>query len=248
MAGTGPLRELWLRPGMAELSGSLAHELNQPLTAISSNAQAARDYFERGVFDRAELGEILADIVNDASRASEIVRGVRGLVLGEAPRTQVFNVRQIVDQALDLVRTNATARGVVIRSDVPDGLRQAVGDAVEIRLALLNLLVNALDAVETIRDGRERRVTVLARPGGDAIRILVRDNGCGVGPRDLDRMFWPFYSSKAKGMGLGLPFSRAVIERNGGRIAAFRNSDSGMTFECVLPGEPKVRPPASSMR
>lgn len=244
--GDGPLRDAMLRPGTAELAGSLAHELSQPLTAITSNAQAARAYLASGVYDPNDLREILDDIINDASRASEIVRGVRALVLGEAPRMVPFSVADVVEQALELVQANARARGVTMRGDLAEGLPRVVGDPVEIRLVLLNLLVNALDAVEAVRAEGDRVVSVFAALRDGAVRLAVHDNGCGVADDDLDRIFRPFYSSKPKGMGLGLSFSRALMERNGGRIHAIRNNGRGMTFECVLRVETPVRHAASA--
>jgi len=221
-------------PGMNELAGSLAHELNQPLTAITSNAQAVREYLASGPCDMAEVREILDDIVSDASRASEIVRRVRALILGEAPTSVQFTVDEIVEQALDLVGANARARGVTVSREVEGPLPRAIGDPMEIQLVLLNLLINALDAVESVQSGGERSVSILAQERDGMIAVLVRDNGCGVDPSQLERIFQPFYSSKPKGMGLGLSFSRALVERNGGRLKATRNSDRGMTFELFL--------------
>jgi C4-dicarboxylate-specific signal transduction histidine kinase len=220
--------------GMGELAASLAHELNQPLTAITSNAQAARAYLASGDFQQAELGDILDDIVSDASRASDIVRGVRALVLGEAPRMLPFNVGDVVEQALDMVQANAASRGVTIGSEVAHGLPRAVGDPVEIRLVLLNLIVNALDAVESAHAAGDGKVMVHACMKDGTLRLSVHDNGCGVADGDLERIFRPFYSSKSQGMGIGLSFSRALMERNGGQIRALRNATQGMKFECVL--------------
>lgn len=233
----GPLAHALPQSGIAELAGSLAHELNQPLTAITSNAHAAREFLASSTFNKEMLKEIVDDMVDDASRASDIVRGVRALILGEAPRMVPFSVADVVDQALDLARANASARSVVVKRDIEDGLPRAVGDPVEIRLVLLNLLVNALDAVASGRSRHDRFITVRVRAADRALRIAVQDNGAGVAADDLEKIFRPFYSSKPKGMGLGLSLSRALMERNGGHIEAIRNSGGGMTFECVLPRE-----------
>jgi signal transduction histidine kinase len=225
-------------PGMAELAGSLAHELNQPLTAITSNAQAGREYLmssER--VEWSEIREILDDIVADASRASEIVRGVRALIRGEAPRPIQFDIGEVIDQSLVLVQADARARGITVCGRIATGLRRAVGDPMEIELVLLNLLVNALEAVATVPPERTRTISVVAEASGDAIRVSVRDNGTGVPPQELDHIFEPFWSSKPQGMGIGLSFSRALMERNNGHIRAVRNRDCGMTFELTLQAE-----------
>lgn len=234
---TSPLSDIASRPGMVELAGSLAHELNQPLTAITSNAQAAREYLMSGTPDRSEIREILDDIVSDASRASDIVKGVRALIRGEAPHLVPFQIGDVIARALELVRDEAKARSVIVEGEPRGQLPRAVGDPMEIQLVLLNLLVNALDAVQAGQDGHAdgmRRVAVGASAQDGLLRLTVRDNGCGVAEGDLDKIFRPFFSSKPKGMGLGLSFSRALMERNGGRLRAIRNSDRGMTFECLL--------------
>lgn len=231
---TSPLSDVASRPGMVELAGSLAHELNQPLTAITSNAQAAREYLMSGAPAQGEIREILDDIVSDASRASDIVKGVRALIRGEAPHLVPFHVGDVIARALDLVRDEAKARGVAVQSAADQMLPRAMGDPMEIQLVLLNLLVNALDAVEATQTVGARQVSVLAFAHEGTLRLAVRDNGCGVSEGDLDKIFRPFFSSKPKGMGLGLSFSRALMERNGGRLRALRNTDRGMTFECLL--------------
>lgn len=235
-ADDGAHREGMYRAGMAELAGSLAHELNQPLTAITSNAQAAREYLLQQKFDLQEVREILDDIVSDTTRASEIVRGVRALILGEAPRVVPFDVAKVIEQALDLVRASADERHISLHVEDVHALPRAVGDPMEIQLVLLNLLTNALDAVAASPQP-ERHVSVLAKAREGSIRICVRDTGCGVAAGALDQIFRPFYTSKPKGMGLGLSFSRALMERNSGRIQAIRNSNQGMTFELQLRAE-----------
>ncbi|RZT36804.1 sensor histidine kinase [Cupriavidus agavae] len=234
MVESSPLCDAARRPGMVELAGSLAHELNQPLTAITSNAQAAREYLVSGAAAQDEIREILDDIVADASRASDIVQGVRALIRGEAPRLVPFSIGDVVDRALELVRDRARAGGVTLLGATDPALPRAVADPMEIQLVLLNLLVNALDAVQGLRPDAARQVTVSAAARDGLLLLAVRDNGCGVSEGDLDKIFRPFYSSKPRGMGLGLSFSRALMERNGGRVRAIRNRDVGMTFECLL--------------
>lgn len=234
MVEGSPLCDTASRPGMVELAGSLAHELNQPLTAITSNAQAAREYLMSGAAAQDEIREILDDIVTDASRASDIVKGVRALIRGEAPRLVAFPIADVVDRALELVGDEARARGVTVQGAADPALPRAMGDPMEIQLVLLNLLVNALDAVQAAPSGVARQVNVSAAARDGLLLIAVRDNGCGVSEGDLDKIFRPFFSSKPRGMGLGLSFSRALMERNGGRLRAIRNRDIGMTFECLL--------------
>ena len=224
-----------LGPEVGPLAGSLAHELNQPLTAITSNAQAARQYLTKEPLDIAEMMETLDDIVSDASRASEIVRSVRALILGHAPASVQFQVDGVIREVIGRVGDNADARGVELHRQVPRGLPAAVGDPLEIQLVLFNLLLNAIEAVEPVRPRGERRIFIRVEAQDDELVVAVRDNGCGVEAGNLQRIFEPFVSSKPKNMGLGLSFSRALAERNGCRLRAVRNEDDvGMTFELRL--------------
>ncbi|WP_423197547.1 sensor histidine kinase [Cupriavidus sp. H19C3] len=224
-----------LGPEVGPLAGSLAHELNQPLTAITSNAQAARQYLTKEPLDIAEMVSTLNDIVSDASRASEIVRSVRALVLGHAPAPVLFQVDDVVREVIGRVGDNADGRGVELHRQVPRGLPAAVGDPLEIQLVLFNLLLNAIEAVESVRPRGERRIFIRVERQDDELVLAVRDNGCGVEAGNLQRIFEPFVSSKPKNMGLGLSFSRALAERNGGRLRAIRNEGApGMTFELRL--------------
>lgn len=222
------------RTGLTTLAGALAHELSQPLTAITSNAHAARELLASNMLEQKLLREILDDIVDDASRASDIVRAVRALVLGEAPHMRPFSVGDMTDQAVELAGANARSRCVVIQRDLAEPLPRAMGDPVEIRLVLLNLLANALDAVANGCSTDDRSIVIRVKAGDGTLCIAVQDNGCGVAKDDLSRIFRPFYSSKPRGMGLGLSLSRALMERNGGRLKANCNSGRGMTFEFEL--------------
>ncbi|WP_454764800.1 sensor histidine kinase [Cupriavidus campinensis] len=224
---------------MGELAGSLAHELNQPLTAIVSNAQAARQYLEADVVDVAEVREILKDVADEACRASATVRQIRALIKGESPVLVPTDIGNAIDQAIALVRGNALGRGIVLSRQVASPLPRVNGDAVQIQQLLLNLLLNACDAVDrgVPGSGEPREVTVLAHAEHGMVRIAVRDTGAGVPPSELADIFEPFVTSKPQGMGLGLSISRAIAARHGGTLEAWNNAGRGMTFQFSLPQE-----------
>jgi len=224
---------------MGELAGSLAHELNQPLTAIVSNAQAAREYLDAGTPDKTEMREILEDIARDAYRASATVIRIRALIKGEAMQVQPFDVAACIDEVIALVQGNAQGRGIRISRRTDPSLSCVNGDPIQVQQVLLNLLLNAFDATEAAQSAGPRRpeVAVLAELRQDLVQVSVCDRGCGVADAELERIFLPFVSTKPEGMGLGLAISRAVIERHGGHLHGWNNEDGGMTFRFSLPQE-----------
>jgi len=224
---------------MGELAGSLAHELDQPLTAIVSNAQAARQYLASDVIDMDEVREILKDVNDEACRASATVRQIRALIKGESRVLGPLDIGTAIDEAVALVRGNALGRGIVLTRQVASPLPRVNGDAVQIQQLLLNVLLNACDAVDrgVPGSGTPREVTVTAGVADGMVQIAVRDSGAGVDPGDLEHIFEPFVTSKPQGMGLGLSISRAIAARHGGTLDAWNNADRGMTFQFSLPQE-----------
>ena len=223
---------------MGELAASLAHELNQPLTAILTNVQAGLRLVTADPVDLGEIRAILQDIVDDDNRASEVIRRMRALASkGELERTPLDLARLIQDVA-GLVQSDAVIRGVRLSMQVAASL-PVHGDKVQLQQVLLNLLLNAFDAVKDCRPG-ERRVTVHAVPEGDMVRVTVSDSGTGVSEDKLDKIFTPFFTSKRNGLGLGLAISRSIVEAHGGRIRVANNRDRGATFDFLIPAGDSV--------
>lgn len=222
---------------MGELAGSLAHELNQPLTAIVSNAEAARQYLEADVVETAEVREILKDVADEACRASATVRQIRALIMGESQVLMPLDIGAAIDDAISLVRGTALARGILLSRQIVSPLPRVNGDAGQIRQLLVNVLLNAFDAVDrSVRaSGEPREVAIRAHIERGMVRIAVRDSGVGVAAPELEDIFEPFVTSKPQGMGLGLSISRTIAARHGGTLRAWNNPDRGMTFEFSLP-------------
>ena len=220
---------------LGELAGSLAHELNQPLTAILSNAQAAQRFLATEPVNLAEVREILHDLVEDNHRASEVIRKIRALVKkGELEATPLSIASVIRDVAL-LVHSDAIVRGIGVRVAVTPDLPPVHGDKVQLQQVVLNLLLNAFDALEAC-SVLDREVAIEAiLEGGDSIRVAVRDNGTGLAGHTLDKLFQPFVTSKRDGLGLGLSISRSIVQMHGGHIWAQNNEDRGATFYFTLP-------------
>ncbi|MGH7930107.1 MAG: PAS domain-containing sensor histidine kinase, partial [Candidatus Binatia bacterium] len=226
---------------MGELAASLAHELNQPLTAILSNAQAAQRFMAADSTNLAEVREILADIIKDNIRAGEVIWRMRSLVKKEALEVVCFDLNSVIRDVVFLARTDAILQNVRMSLDIDAGLPLVRGDRVQLQQVLLNLLLNAFDAMKECPVNK-REITVRAKRAGDRmVEIMVADRGAGLSSDNLAKIFQPFYTTKTNGLGMGLSISRSIIEAHGGRIWAENNADSGATFHFTVPitNEPK---------
>jgi|RhiMethySRZTD1v2_1073278.scaffolds.fasta_scaffold17227_10 signal transduction histidine kinase len=217
------------------LTTSLAHELNQPLTAILSNAEAAEQLLETAALPLEKLREILQDIVKDDRRAVEIIRRLRGLLARGAVEPAALDVNEMVSEVGHLVSADAAVRNVSVRLNLAPDLPPIWGDRVQLQQVVLNLLLNGLDAMpDADRDGG-RLLLETARSGPLSVRIAVRDSGTGIDGATLEQIFDAFYSTKAAGMGMGLTIARQIVEAHGGRLEARNNPEGGATFSFTLP-------------
>src|ERR1700704_684264 len=221
---------------MGEMTASVAHELNQPLTAIANNAAAARRFLERGNIDPALLQQLLQDMVADSQRAGEVIRGIRALVRKDKSVVRsMLNLNAVIADTLRLVSSDVLLRESVVTTEMDHNLPLVEAAPVQIQQVLLNLIMNSLDAVEALPPG-ERRIIVTTRSleGGRA-EVSVRDFGAGL-PKDRpDKVFDHFFSTKQTGMGMGLTIVRSIIETHGGKITAENAPDRGARFSFHLP-------------
>jgi len=219
---------------LGELSSALAHELNQPLAAILSNAQAARRYMDGAPSERAELGDILDDIIRDDKRAAEVILRLRALFGQGATARERFQVEQAIQDASELLRGEFDALQVALHVDHAPELPLVEAGRLEIQLVIRNLLRNALHAVRD-KAPAERNIAVLTHADGADVVVSVTDSGCGIAEEDLPRMFEAFFTTKAQGLGMGLAVARRIIEAHGGRIWAENRNAGGATFSFALP-------------
>ncbi|HTS55515.1 MAG TPA: PAS domain S-box protein [Burkholderiales bacterium] len=220
---------------MGELTASLAHELNQPLTAILTNAQAAQRLIAAKNPDLAELGEILADIVADDQRAGEVIDRLRSLVRKGKLEAQRLDLNGMVRDVVRLMRSEALIKDVTIileLSPVPALIR---GDRVQLQQVLLNLIINGLDAIKEAGAGDATLVVRTTRPDEAWVHVTVEDTGVGIRSDALETIFEPFRTSKAKGMGMGLSICRSIVQAHGGRIWAESKLGQGATLHVTLP-------------
>jgi PAS domain S-box-containing protein len=220
---------------MGEMTASFAHELNQPLTAIANNASAARRFLEHGNIDLALLQQLLQDMVADSQRAGEVMRGIRGLVRKETSEHTLLNLNSVIADTVRLVSSDILNRESVVTTELDPHLPQVQAAFVQIQQVLLNLIINALDAVEGLPP-LERRIIISTRSDkGDVAEVTVRDFGIGL-PKDRpEKVFDHFFSTKQKGMGMGLPIVRSIIEAHGGTITAENAADRGARMVVRLP-------------
>jgi PAS domain S-box-containing protein len=220
---------------MGEMTASFAHELNQPLTAIANNASAARRFLEHGNIDPALLQQLLQDMVADSQRAGEVIRGIRSLVRKETSVHTLLDLNSVITETVRLVSTDVLSRESVVATELDPQLPQVSATLVQIKQVLLNLIINALDAMEGLPPA-ERRIIIRTRSDkGDVVEVSVRDFGTGLPKDQPDKVFDHFFSTKQKGMGMGLTIVRSIIEAHGGTIVAENAPDRGARMVVRLP-------------
>ena len=222
---------------LGELSGSLAHELNQPLTAILSNAQAAQRFLAQSPPRVDQIDEILSDIVKSDHRARAVIQRLRSMLRKEESRHQTLDLNDVVEESLRLMRSDLLNRGVALGTALATALPAVSGDRNQLQQVLINVLMNACDAMDLQTTDRRLRVSTRLNASGH-VEIEVSDRGTGIAPAELERIFDPFVTSKAKGMGLGLAICRSIVDAHGGRLWATNNADVGATLHCELPAVP----------
>jgi len=220
---------------MGEMTASFAHELNQPLTAIANNASAARRFLQRGNIDPALLQQLLQDMVADSQRAGEVIRGIRSLVRKETSAHTLLNLNEVITETVRLVSADVLSRESVVTTELDSQLPQVKATLVQIQQVLLNLIINALDAMEGLPPA-ERRIIISTRSDkGDIAEVRVRDFGTGLPKDQPDKVFDHFFSTKQKGMGMGLAIVRSIIEAHGGTIVGENAPDRGASMIVRLP-------------
>jgi PAS domain S-box-containing protein len=220
---------------MGELAGALAHEINQPLAAIMSNAQAARRFLEAKDPDIEELEEILTDIADDTTRASEVIMRLRTMMTGSKGAVETLSINNVIQEVLPLMHRDAEGRKVSMDLDMSPDLPLVSGDKIQLQQVLLNLMLNGFDAMMELAP--EDRVLTIRTSQEDEtnIQVAVQDVGSGIETGELNQIFDPFFTTKSQGMGLGLSINRTIIQAHGGRLWAENNRDQGATFYFTLP-------------
>src|SRR6202035_3772152 len=220
---------------MGEMAGALAHELNQPLTAIVNNSSAGRRFIAKGRADLPKLDRLLEAILSDGRRGGEIIRGIRGMVRkGQEVRSPV-NLNDVIARVLGFVRSDALERHCALITEPEPQLPLVQANLVQMQQVLLNLVVNAFEAMRET-PAAERRVIIRSeREKGDRVRVSVRDFGAGLPAEEPRRIFERFFSTKREGMGMGLAIARSIITSHGGELAAANAQGGGACVNFSLP-------------
>ncbi len=220
---------------MGQLASSLAHELSQPLGTILVNTKAAELFLKNDPPDLEELQAILGDIHRDDKRAGDVIERLRALLKRGSFVPRALAVSDLLETVATLTRIECTARKAQLEVIAATGLPAVMGDLVQLQQVLLNLVLNATDAIKDLPADRRKVAVQAARNGGNEVEFAVSDRGPGIEPGQLERLFQPFYTTKPNGMGIGLSISRTMIEAHHGRIWAENNAQHGVTFHFTLP-------------
>jgi len=216
---------------LAEFVSSLAHEISQPLTAILSYAQAAQRMYKGR---EPQLQEILQYIINDDQRASEVIRRLRYLLKKTKPTFEQLDINVLINDTITLILPHITTKNKAIKFESGKDMPAFQGDRIQLQQVLLNLISNSLEAMESNKDSQEMMVRTLLE-NAETIKVEVIDSGCGIPPKNMEKLFSHFFTNKPDGLGMGLSISRSIVEAHGGRLDAKNNPDRGATFYFTLP-------------
>jgi PAS domain S-box-containing protein len=220
---------------LGELTASIAHEVNQPLSGVVSNASAGLRWLAGDAPNLEEVREGLRRIVRDGKRAGEVIARVRALTKRAATPREKLDLNETIREVLAIVGDEAKKKSVITRTEFADDLSPISGDRVQLQQVVLNLVMNAIEAMSSV-DERARELLIITRNiAADQVEVTVKDSGPGIDPNTLDRIFDPFYTTKPGGMGMGLSISRSIIQTHGGRLWVAAKDGPGTIFHFSLP-------------
>ena len=220
---------------MGQLTASIAHEVKQPIGATATNAEAALRWLGARRPNLQEARQALDRIVNDSMRAGDIIDRIRDLIKKAPPRKGGVDINEAIREVIELTRGEAAKSGVSMQTHLPEGLPLIHGDRVQLQQVILNLIVNAVEAMSDIAEAPHELLitTGLDEPSG--VLVSVRDTGPGLAPATVERLFEPFYTTKPTGLGMGLSICRSIIEAHGGRLWVEANEPRGAIFQFLTP-------------
>jgi PAS domain S-box-containing protein len=229
---------------LEEMAASVAHEVNQPIAAVITNANAGLRWLGAQQPDLQEVRQALGRIVRDGTRAGEVISRIRALVKKTPPRRERLDINQTIREVVALTQTEMQRNGVTLQSRLANDLPLVPADRVQLQQIMINLIINAIEAMAGTGDGSRELAIVSRIDDANDVVVEVRDTGPGLDPEKLDRLFQSFYTTKPDGIGMGLAISRSIAEANGGCLSAAPNNPRGAVFRFTLPVEdvPKVYP------
>jgi signal transduction histidine kinase len=226
--------------GLGEMATSIAHEVKQPLFAIVGNAQIVQRMLKQDQPDMEEVRAALGEIVGDGNRAASIIDNVRSLVRKEQQSAEPLDLNQVALDAIEFITPELRKRSLVLKTELADTLPAITGNSIELQQVILNLVINGAQAIRQTENGsNELLLRTTAQDG--FVELAVKDRGVGIEPDQADRLFEPFYTTKAQGTGMGLAINRSIIESHQGRIWATANNSCGATFRFQLPAAGEIK-------
>ncbi|MCR4471923.1 sensor histidine kinase, partial [Burkholderia sp. SCN-KJ] len=225
---------------LGQLTASIAHEVNQPISATVTNAQAALRWLHAQPPNVDEVGQVLGRIINDANRAGDVLGRIRDLVRKAPLRKEPVDINEAIREVIELTRAEASKSGASVQTRLADGLPFIEGDRVELQQVLLNLIINALEAMSGARDGPRHLLISTDKADSNCVLVTVRDSGPGFATDGAEDAFAPFYTTKPTGLGMGLSICRSIIEARGGRVWASANAPRGAVVQFTVPAHPAV--------
>jgi C4-dicarboxylate-specific signal transduction histidine kinase len=220
---------------MGELAASLAHEITQPIAAARNNARAALNFLDKQARDLGEVREALGCVVGDADRAGGIVDRIRDHIKKAPPRKHRFDLNEAINEVMVLARSAIAENGVSVQTRLAEGLAPVEGDRVQVQQVLMNLVLNAAEAMSAVDEGARELLISTEQSRTNGVLVTVRDSGTGIGPEHIERVFDAFYTTKSSGVGMGLSICRSIINAHGGRLWADANEPRGAVFQFTLP-------------
>jgi PAS domain S-box-containing protein len=219
---------------MGQLAASIAHEVSQPISATVTNAQAALRWLDGRPRDLKEVRQSLDAIIKDANRAGDVIGNIRALIKKVPPRQDQLDINEAILEVIEVTKSELLQNGVSLQTELAKGLPRVQGDRIQLQQILLNLIMNAIEAMSDVKGSRNLLIsTVEDKPNG--VLATVRDSGPGLNPESLERLFDPFYTTKPGGLGMGLSICRSIVEAHGGRMWAAANVPQGASFHFRLP-------------
>jgi C4-dicarboxylate-specific signal transduction histidine kinase len=223
---------------VGQLTASIAHEVKQPIAATIANATAGLRWLDGRSPNLEEVRQALTRIVRDGNRSTEVIDRVRALIKRAPPRREPLEVNGAIREVIELTRGEAVKNGVSVQVELANGLPLVQGDRVELQQVLLNLVVNAVEAMSGTNEGTRRLLINSTNAESGGVCVSVVDSGPGLAPGTIDRLFEAFYTTKPGGLGLGLCICRSIIEAHGGQLWASANITRGTTFQFTVPADP----------
>jgi C4-dicarboxylate-specific signal transduction histidine kinase len=224
---------------MGELTASLVHEITQPIGSARNNARAALNFLAKQPPDLGEIREALGCVVGDADRAGDIIDRIRDHIKKAPPRKGRFDLNKAIDEVIALAESAITTNGVSVQTRLTEGLAPVQGDRVQLQQVVLNLILNAVEAMSTVEAGPRELLISTEQTQTGGVLLSVRDSGPGIDPDHLERVFEAFYTTKSSGVGMGLSICRSIIDAHGGRLWADMNASRGAVFRFTLPDADK---------